>query len=243
MNLPFNLFDFDEVYSTSDLLTYVIDEELHDDSFVKRVMPVIRFATQKLSNSLAQMSNSQLSLKLADKDCCREAAFNGLRSYFLASLCLPDEAKRDAALKLNELTKRTCNSLYNNNYVIETPRLRDYISELDNYAYKSAIDKISANPWLTILKNAQKEFESVSLKIKQVEPKNNYNSVKKAKVNIEKYMEPLINYIIVSAESEPDKYKRVAEKIDQIICDATTVARARKVMKAKRENNFKEILY
>jgi hypothetical protein len=166
----------------------------------------------------------------------RVNAFIGLRDYIHACCNNGDEIKEKAASYLTSILDAVGNTLYSLPYAEESTKLDLLFEKFGATSAREALATISASDWLERLKARQADFEKVYQSKVETEAGIDFPLLKTSKNTIKFYLKGLLNYIETNSKKKPDQFSTVEEKINEIITDTVTLARAR----GTRKENFEK---
>ncbi len=234
-SLPITILTTEEIYTFSERFKELLREAGINDEFVDRMLPVILKENEDLSLVLARVASSIFTKKICNKDNKRDKAFIGLRDYINAFTHSPDEETAEAAIFLKDIIEKRGNTIHKLGNAAESAELNLLFIEMDKPEAQAALEKIVALSWYSNLKTEQVGFEEIYKEKVDTESQIDIPSTKEVRKSVSKILHVLIDYIEINAKYFADTYSSLADKIDELIADTVTVARARQTRKGNKE--------
>lgn len=229
----------DELYTSSDRMQQILSNNAIKDPFVGSVLPVLQKNIKDLGIALGKDSSSEFTDELANKDENRDTTFVGLRDYCKAFTNSSDKTKAKAAELLINIFQERGWSIFRLGYSAESSQLNVLIQDLEGEAAQNALAAINATDWLTDLKAAQQAFENTYQEKVSSEAGQDYPLISETRKRIARYMQALLSYIDIQSELNSTGFTELVEKIDEVITDTLSIARARRT---RNENENEEVL-
>jgi len=235
--LPFSLLNSNELYAIANRIVEACKLSLSDNEYLMKLCVLILVANSDLRRGLGRTFNSEFTSRLLDSDELRDNAFVGLRDYIRSFCNSGDTVKDKAGAYLSEIVSSVGNSIHRMPYATETTKLDVLFEDLDTPAAREALATIMATDWLERLKARQEDFESIYQSKIEADAGIDFPLLKNSKETITFYLKGLLSYIETNSKNEPALFGSTEEKIDSIITDAVSLARARGT---RKENADKE---
>jgi len=235
--LPFSLLNSNELYAIANRIVEACKLSLSDNEYLMKLCVLILVANSDLRRGLGRTFNSEFTSRLLDSDELRDNAFVGLRDYIRSFCNSGDTVKDKAGAYLSEIVSSVGNSIHRMPYATETTKLDVLFEDLDSPAAREALATIMATDWLERLKARQEDFESIYQSKIEADAGIDFPLLKNSKETITFYLKGLLSYIETNSKNEPALFGSTEEKIDSIITDAVSLARARGT---RKENADKE---
>jgi hypothetical protein len=235
--LPFSLLNSNELYAIANRIVEACKLSLSDNEYLMKLCVLILVANSDLRRGLGRTFNSEFTSQLLDSDELRDNAFVGLRDYIRSFCNSGDTVKDKAGAYLSEIVSSVGNSIHRMPYATETTKLDVLFEDLDTPAAREALATIMATDWLERLKARQEDFESIYQSKIEADAGIDFPLLKNSKETITFYLKGLLSYIETNSKNEPALFGSTEEKIDSIITDAVSLARARGT---RKENADKE---
>lgn len=235
-SVNFKLLKPEEVHTFTFRILTIASSLIHQDEFLASIYPLLQRENDNLSMALGQVRGSKFTSLLAERDSLRDRLFMGFRYYITAFTFHPDEKIANAAQFLENLVEKRGVTLYNLGYTEETSQLNGLLNDLKSPDAQAALVLIQDNYWVTTLTNAQQEFEALYQEKVETEAIQDLPKLTTSKNNVAHYLSRLLQYIDTNRELNPEKYQSVADKIDEVITDVMTIARARKTKQNEKTN-------
>jgi len=208
-----------------------------EDPFVAEMKPKIDKKTTELSIATGNSRGSKFTPILTECDNQRDLRFLGLRNYVITYTYHTDENVVQAAQVLEKLILTRGFSLHSFGYAEETSSLKSLLEDFKTPAAQQAITTINAQLWVEWLEKAQQAFEEIYQQKVATEATEDLPLVSVTRRELIRYLNRLLSYLDINSEIKPEKFMPVVIKIDEVIVDIMTVARARK---SKAKNNKEE---
>ena len=236
-NLSFYMLSAEESLTVSSKIKEIITEGLNGDEFCGKVLPLVNNTNSKLSEAIGSSTIQSFTVKLSAADDEQDGAFIGFRDYVKAFTNNPDKEKQAAANKLLEVIKIIGWSLWNEGYIKESALLKVLFKELEKDENIKAMNTINVMDWYDHLKVKHSAFEAVDQQKITAEAEKDTPLISCTKKELTKYINPLLGYIELLAETDKGDYALVAAKLDEAIAGVMTIARSRQT---RKENDSTE---
>lgn len=198
------------------------------DPFLTEFCPRLEKGTSDLSQALVMTRGSVFTPQIYERDSYRDRRFLGLKNYVLAFTYHPDEKLATAAEELLALIEARGPALYNYGYTEETAQLSGLLDDLQTPKAQAAIALIQTDFWVTVLSQAQRNFETLYQQKVETEATQALPRIRTSRDELTRNISRLFVYIETNLELNPEKYKSVTEQIDEVMVDVMTIARTRK---------------
>lgn len=103
-----------------------------------------------------------------------------------------------------------------------------------------AIETLSEPAWYAKLKEEQSKFEQIYKDKIDAESEKNSPQIKAIKKKLSKYLNALLTYVEMKAELNAEKFSPLAGKLDEIITDIVSIAKARQTRKGNASDKANE---
>ncbi len=225
--LPVSILSSTELNTFATRLVGVSNEALADNPYVVTLGTIIEKSNADLSDSLGKTMGSEYTSKLLVKDQGRDHAFIGFRDYISSFTHDKNVEKQVAAIALASIIENIGNRIYSLGYAVESSKMNSLISNLRTPQAQQDMDTIGAGDWFEQMTSAQEAFENLHKTKIEADAEINYLTVRDSKLIIARYLQSLLNYIGTNSDLDGARYEPVKEKINVLITDAVTIARAR----------------
>lgn len=227
-NINFSLLKPEEVHALALHIVPLIAPLSQSDALLGALYPALQQRTNDLSAALGLMRTSKFTVLLFEADKNRDESFLGLRNYVTAFTFHKDRQLARAARELETLIQNRGISLQTFGYGEESSQLNGLLADLKNPAAQEAIATINAGYWAESLEQAQQEFEALYLQKVASEAVQDRPGVTASRRELTRQLTQIFQYLDTQAEINGEQYRPLVEKIDMVIVDVMTVARARK---------------
>lgn len=178
----------------SNVLSYLKEENLEDlklsafaESFEKQL--------KVYDEVLVLERGNVISLKLTDADKKRDDAYRSLVNIVKAYTVFPEEEKADAALKLLHVIEKYGKGIDRLPYLQESGILVNLLQDLDLAENVALLSLLHLNEWVTKLKEASAEFDSLFLNRESDNSTKLSGQVKVARQNTQELFQNLATLI------------------------------------------------
>lgn len=226
------MLNVEECYALNERLLNVF-QTLVEETFVGKILPYLVEINAGLSATMANIGSSDLTKQLAEKDQARDQAFVGFRDYCKAFTSAPNSGQSVAAEKLVTLIRRIGWSLHRQGYTQQSASQDSLIEALAEPEYANAVATIKAGSWVKSLLETNAALETVLHQKNNLIAYDNVPPVNECKRRMVKYLKPLLGYLEVMGELEPETYTDAVTQLSEEIEYIMTIAKARKT---RREN-------
>lgn len=234
-NLPTSILSSAELNTIAGRIVDVSLKALADNPYVVTICTLIGKSNSDLSKSLGRTLISDYTSQLFIKDQARDNAFIGFRDFISALTHSNNEGKKAAAIILASIFETVGNTIYALGYAVETSKMNSLILNLKTPSAQQAIETIGASDWFEQLSTTQEAFENLNKTKTEANAAIDYLKVRDSRVIIAKYLQALLNYIGTNSDLDGAKYQPVKDKINVLITNAVTIARARSTRKANTD--------
>ena len=235
--LPVSILSSTELNTFVNRLVSVSNEALADNPYVVTLGTLIAKSNADLSDSLGKTLGSEYTSKLLVHDQDRDHSFIGFRDFISSFTHDKNVEKKAAAISLASIIENVGNRIYSLGYAVESSKMNSLITNLSTPQAQQAIETIGAGDWFEQLTSSQEAFEKLYKTKIEVDSEINYLRIKDSRVIIARYLQALLIYIGTNSDLDGARYEPVKEKINVLITDAVTIARARLT---RNENADKE---
>lgn len=180
------------------------------------------------STSWRRGNLSEHTALLAVRDDSRDGAFVGLRDFVKAFVSSGSPEKAAAGELLVEIFRSRGWSIFSLGYSAETSQLNVLVNDLETPEAQAALTTIGATVWLDDLKTAQGEFETAYQEKVAAQAGEDYQPIRDGRRQVARYVAALLSYVDLQSDLNPVQFGPVVDKIDEVIVDVVTVARARR---------------
>jgi hypothetical protein len=218
-------------------LLALLQSLIPDDDYLAAIYNRLEEIAGKLSAALGVIRGSKYTIMLAERDGKRDQLFVGFRDYVNAFTYHFDELIVQAARLLQALIEVRGVTLYKYSYAAETSQLNGLFEDLKNPEAQQAIALIKAEFWVEALQQAQQDFEALYQQKVATEAGQDLPQINESKQELIRNLDRLLIYIESQAEIKAEKYQPVVKKIDEVIADMMSSARARKSKRNESKTN------
>ena len=226
-----------ELAMTTNRICNVVTSDWNDDPFINKLVEKVKNENAILEQADNKTRSSEYTQLLKEKDNIRDFAFKAFREFVSSGLYRRTNNINKSAELIMEIIKKHGTQLYSSGYTIQSQKLNNLFSDLNEEKVKAAITKLKAEEYLNELKTAQTDFETMYKTKTTEEGQENIPQIREAKSKVGRYVNILLENVRVNEEMEPAKYKAMAERLDEIVKDVMSTARARKT---RQENDGQE---
>lgn len=226
-NLPLSLLDTMEFYTVSSRTLKILTENIPDDPYVKTLLGNLQQGVAGMEKALGRVLKSNFTSVILEKDEIRDKCFLGLREYIKSKTYSLDQQQASAAYQLYNVLAGNGISIYYMGYAKESARLNTLLSQYRADQYSQMLNVIGAANLFIELEKAQGEFEKTyKLKV-ETEAEIDFPLLKESRIGLMETIRPLLTYIGSNAVLNPQVYKPLEDKIDEVITDVVALARTR----------------
>lgn len=236
-NVNFSLLKPEEIHALALRLLPILEAIIPDDVLLRDLYPRLHELTNDLSRALGLGRTSKFTTRLLEADNQRDRLFLGLRHLVVGFTFHPDQQLARAARVLETLIQSRGVSLQTYGYIEESSQLNGLLADLKSPAAQQAIATIQLEFMVDVLAQAQEEFEAIYQQKVASEAVQNLPGITASKRDLTRYLTRVFQYIDTQAEINAEKYGSVVEKIDEVIVDVMTIARARKTKQEDSKAN------
>ncbi len=231
----FSIFSSDELYTLSDRTVQCMNDSGLEDPFNDKVTECLVSNNADLSKAIGRNLKSELTPEILSADEKRDKCFVGMRDYVYAFRNSTNQSKAEAANRLSAKIENQGWTLYRLSLPKQTASMNALFAELDKPESQADIATLAATDWYADAKNSQTNFESVYQTKVNKESEVNIPLMKESTRYIRFFLKGLYSYIEVNTELTPATYKVISDKLDKIITDVSTIARARQTRKINQK--------
>jgi len=233
--LPFTLLNSNELYAIADRIVEACKLSHPDNEYLMKLCVLILVANSDLRRGLGRTFNSEFTSLLLDSDEERDNVFVGLRDYIRSFCNSGDPVKDKAGVYLSEIVSSVGNGINRMPYATETTSLDVLFEDLSTPAAGEALATIMATERFERLKEKQQNFKKVYQSKIEADAGIDFPLLKNSKETITFFMKGLLSYIETNSQIEPALFGLTEEKINEIITEAVSLARARGTRKESAE--------
>ena len=230
-NLAVYLLNVEECYILNQQILNILKADLPEEFSIAKVLPYLEQLDRDLSAVLAKSDTTALTAERAEKDEARDIAFTAFRDYCKAFIYGPDSVKSAAAKQLEALIRRLGWSLQDEGYTEQSAALKTLIESLETPEYADAVTAVAATDWVNNMKATSVAFEEVTERRNKLVSEDNTPLTITCKKTMSRYLKPLLIYIGLMADIEPNTYNAAHAKILESVESITSVARSREARK------------
>ncbi len=151
-----------------------------------------------------------------------------MRDFVKAFVSSGSPEKAAAGELLVEIFRSRGWSIFSLGYSAETSQLNVLVNDLETPEAQAALTTIGATVWLDDLKTAQGEFETAYQEKVAAQAGEDYQPIRDGRRQVARYVAALLSYVDLQSDLNPVQFGPVVDKIDEVIVDVVTVARARR---------------
>lgn len=226
-NIPISILDSYELYTGSKRIHDAVSPALSTDNYAQSLCLQILDGTKGMEKAMGKALKSGFTSMLFDSDKFRDDSFLGLRSYIHTYTFAVDPAKRAAAVSLEFTLGTVGRNIHRLGYVDQTAKMNTLIENFSTEGSQQHLTTINGTEWFTEMVTAQKNFETVYQTKTSTESAIDLPLLKDSKKKVTNALFPLLTYIETNEGLNPTVYKPLVEKLNEIITEVTTIARAR----------------
>lgn len=231
-----------ELYTASTRMHKIFCSSNIDDAFLKDLCNNLLSANTEMERALGKNLSSSFTNLLIEADENRDGSYLGFNNYVSAYTFSKNQEKAEAASKVYSIIENIGGKVVSLGYLAETTKLNTLISELEKPEILQALDLFGGTEWYGDLKTDQVAFEQLYQSKTETESKIDFPLVNKAKTSIVKCLRSLLNYVQANSEElKKEQFTGLAQQLDEVTTDITTIARARKTRKEKNGEEKKPL--
>jgi len=229
-----------EVHTSVIRIADLISENIKDDPFIGKVMPLLKPPIADLSKALGRTTDPTMVKLLSKKDGVRDSRYVALRDFCKAYSSDVDAALAEAGNTLVTIFRELGWSMHRQGYAVESSLLQALINRLETTPASTALAAIGGASRLTDLKTAQSDFETTFKQKVDVKTREEYPKIRNCRILISRYLGGMMSYIDLMAEINGGTFSSTATKIDEVVTEFETMARTRRTKKTSAENKDKQ---
>lgn len=218
-----------ELLTLASRLIQVCKGALMATPFIQKLLALCEQDRDEMEKVLARVRNSGYTQQLFARDEARDGAFVALRDLVKASVSRALPEVRQAGELISERIKKYGFSLHRLGYTQESTQLQLLIHDLDQSPATEALKTLGAESWYADLKTAQVSFEETYQHKVAVEAQEDFPLLREAKAKLGRHLQLLLDCVGLLEEiNESPEIPLIVEKLNMVITDVMTPARARK---------------
>jgi hypothetical protein len=225
--LPLTQLDSSEFYTASTRILKILTDSLPNDNYVVAMILLLGQGILGMEKALGRALKSEFTSLILTKDETRDNCFLGLREYIKSKIHGKDKEKAAAASKLYSTITDLGVGLYYLSLTDETAKLNTLRTQFKTDQYALLLTTIGGSELFKDLDDAQEDFEATYKNKVDTESEINLPLLKDSKQLVAKTLQPLLSYVESNVLINADAFKPIEAKIDEIIADIVTIARAR----------------
>jgi len=229
-----------EAHTSASRIYKIIDDIIDDDPFIKKVKQLLEPPLNDLTVAVGRTTDSSYVKLLEDMDSVRDTRYIGLRDYCKAFASDEDPELAAAGKSLVAIFKELGWTMYLEGYAAESSLLQALISRLEKATESMYLTAIGATARLNSLKAAQTDFETAFKNKVDAKTKEVYPKIRSSRMAIARYLSGMLNYIDMMAEIDGGVFNIAASKIDAVITEFETMAKARQTRKESEKKKTTE---
>jgi hypothetical protein len=231
-----------EVYTSAQRISSIVTTTISNDSFLKRVGFLFKNAINKLASALGRSTDSEAVRFLEEKDKIRNTRFISLRDYVKGFAHDDNAALAEAAASVIAVVRELGWSMYNKGYASKSALMNALIDRLGKDTLSVAIKTLNATSKVEALQKAYDDFEvafntKVETKTREVFP-----LISDSRIAVVRYQAAIMSYTDMMAELDEGEYREAVSKIEEVIVEFASMARARRTRKKHEANKADENL-
>jgi hypothetical protein len=180
-----------------------------------------------MEKALGKALTSDFTPVILDKDKARDHGFLSLREYVKSCLHDIDPVIALAAKKISIIIQTIGNDIYRHGNIDETAEMNSLISELSKPETMQLLKLIGADVRFKVMSDAQDDFEKTYNSKVTVDSTINYPLLKDSKIRVAQSLNALLTYVESNVEFNKAQFGPIEDKINTVITDIVTIARAR----------------
>lgn len=221
-----------EVHTTSERIASIISDILSTDPFIGKVILLVLNWNREISKAIGRTTDSTIVELLLVKDILRDNKYVSFRDFANAFVRSDDEALRNAAKIITDIIRELGWGMHRLGYAAESSKLTALIDKLETEPAKSAITTLGATALFEGLKTAQADFETTIKQKVDAKTAEDFEKTRICRKALARYLNSLINYIDMMAEIDGGNYQVASDKIDEVLTEVISIARARQTRNA-----------
>ncbi len=212
-----------------------------DESIVQKLTTVVQADVEAVEQALGRERASSFTAQLAERDQERDDAFVALRDFAKASSSRGKSEVAKAGELIYRIFQRRGLTLYRLGYMQQSAALNLLFEDLSMPAAQNSLEVLQAVSWLDDLRTAHEAFEQTYSEKVSSEARQDYPLLRAARLRLGRHVETLLGCLEVlqrfveqdGTEAELATLSQLTGKVNEIITEVMTVARARRT----RESN------
>lgn len=223
-----------ELKTTSERIVNTVNESIKNEPFIGEIVSVIETDKKQLDEALLHERINEYTKVLLGKDLNRDGAYLSLRDLARSFTHRLNPVEAQAGELIVDIIEKHGWQLHRLPYAQESAELNLLFVELDTPAATAALKTIGGESCYAELKTAQVEFEKTYDQKISVQIMENYPYISQSKRKLAQHLQTLLDCIEILVEIRGiEKYKIAVEKLNTIITETMTIARARKTRNEK----------
>ncbi len=230
-----SLYTSTEVQGLGDQIVSTIeDSPLQDQIVIQALLDPLRESLASLAQSRGHSRHNTQTERIEEADLARDNAFRAFWMMIEAGVRRQNEPYRQAAVKVMSHMEAFDRRLYTFGYDRQSTLLKDFVAILEKPEVDQAIQQMQMQGWREEIKSAQTQFDQIyENKIDEETQKQALVPTKKAREQVLAQLTALtqtMNGLLLSGQ---EVFKEVNPKIDQLIEEYESKAKARRT---RRQN-------
>lgn len=226
-----------EFHTSSMSIDEIIGSLFPQDPFVLKVRPLFKLSIGDLTKAIGRTTDSVSVELLNDADDNRDTRFLAFRNFTGALTVDKDKKIAEAANYLTDIIRELGWSMHSKGKAVETSLLKSLFERLDTTQATAQLAIIGATEKYTDLKTAQAEYDDIFYSKVDSKTQEVYPLIRSSRQKALHYLEALLSYIEILAEIDKANFLLASQKIDEVITETESIARARIT---RKENDKKD---
>jgi hypothetical protein len=240
-SFPTSILNPEELHTGTSRIAAVVEKEITEDEYISEILPPLKEKNDELADYIGKDSSSEYTDLLSNQDEVRDTLYTGFRDYCISFCNNYDASKKEAGNYLNHIFHERGFSLQNYGYASQTSSMIVLFNDLDKPKASEAIASVGGTEWYLKLKEEQEKFEQIYSEKVDNESIKQTPQIKAIKKRLAKLLNSLLSYVDQKSEFNSKKYGPVVVKLDEIITNIVSIAKARQTRKTNSSgNNAKE---
>jgi len=240
-NFPISILHPEELHTGTDRMIKVVETEITDDGYITELLTPLKENNDELADYIGKDSSSEYTNLLSNQDEVRDNLYTGFRDYCISFCNNYDASKEEAGIYLNHIFHERGFSMQTYGYASQTSSMIVLFNDLDKPKASAAIATVDGTEWYNKLKEEQDKFEQLYKEKVDNESVKQTPQIKAVKKRLSNLLNALLTYVDQKSEFNSEKFNPVADKLDEIITDIVSIARARQTRKVNSsEKNDEE---
>ena len=210
-------------------------------AFLLTILALLGKDVTRIRQAITALRFNKKIKSVAEAAAQREDSFVGFKDYIESSRRRRDEAIKEAHAAIWAILEAVGTQLYRLGYVEQTAKLEALFSELDKPENQAYLLTLRADDYYAELKESQEDFLTLSGEKRTEDELQQYPSLDTSKSTAVPHVNAFLSIVGVMQEvsegDEKEQFNSLIDKLNIIIADIMTVARARKTRKENQNSS------